>query len=193
MDEKELYRHVFTSYKELCAQGRQPSSFSKYCKLHGVRMGLMRKILKDEYQPVETLPGYSSMGTIYSRIYESFKSLCEQGKQPSSFAEYCRNQGILYSGMEYYIKDYKLGVEGLPGYSKTMHGKLYQYRKRCKEKPFENVIFEESGFLPADGGGKVITVKVDGNVTVCFPADTDVDTIAKFVWKMRKEACGVGA
>lgn len=30
MDKVELYRQVFISYKEMCAQGMQPSSFSSY-------------------------------------------------------------------------------------------------------------------------------------------------------------------
>lgn len=63
---------------------------------------------------------------------------------------------------------------------------------RYNEVPFEEVIFEEAGFLPADSGN-VIAVKVDGHVTVSFPADTDVAVIAKFVRKMGKEAGDVGA
>lgn len=62
----------------------------------------------------------------------------------------------------------------------------------CQEVPFENVIFEEAGFLPA-GGGNVITVKVDGHVAVSFPADTDVAVIAKFVRKIGKEGGHVGS
>ena len=58
--------------------------------------------------------------------------------------------------------------------------------------PFENVIFEEAGFLPADCGS-VITVSVDGHIAVSFPANTDVATVAEFVRKMKKEGCYVGA
>ena len=62
----------------------------------------------------------------------------------------------------------------------------------CQEIPFEEVIFEEAGFLPAEGCN-MITVKVNGHVAVSFPADTDVAVIAKFVRKIGKEAGHVGA
>ncbi len=47
-----------------------------------------------------------------------------------------------------------LKVVGLPGYVMLAGGS----RSRCQEIPFEDVIFEEAGFLPADTGN-VITVK----------------------------------
>lgn len=46
MDKKEHYRQVFLSFKELCASGRQPCSFSKYCKEHDVDQNKIRQILK---------------------------------------------------------------------------------------------------------------------------------------------------
>ena len=76
----------------------------------------------------------------------------------------------------------------MPGYVMLTGGS----RSRCQEIPFEDVIFEEAGFLPADTGN-VITVKVDGHVAVRFPADTDVAVIAKFVRKMEKEVGHVGS
>lgn len=54
------------------------------------------------------------------------------------------------------------------------------------EISFEDVIFEEAGFFPAEEAN-VITVSVDVQVAVSFPADIDVDVIAKFIRKMGKE------
>ena len=48
------------------------------------------------------------------------------------------------------------------------------------------MIFEEAGFLPAESCN-VITVRVDGNVEVSFPADTDLSVIAKFIRKIGKD------
>lgn len=62
---------------------------------------------------------------------------------------------------------------------------------RYKEIPFEDVIFEESGFLTADKD-KVITVRVASHVEVSFPADTDLSVVIGFISKMRKEAVHVG-
>ena len=90
--------------------------------------------------------------------------------------------------MEGFQSRNKLKVAGLPGYT----GPTGTGYGRCQEVPFEDVIFEETGFLPAQGGN-VITVKVDGHVAVSFPADTDVAIIAEFVRKMGKEAGHVGA
>lgn len=58
MDKVELYRQVFASFRTLCAEGKQPSSFNSYCKAHGVEQSLMRHILKDEFQNVKTLSGF---------------------------------------------------------------------------------------------------------------------------------------
>lgn len=90
--------------------------------------------------------------------------------------------------MHSYLKRNGLKVAGLPGYT----GPSGTAISSCQEMPFEDVIFEEAGFLPADSGN-VITVKIDGHVAVSFPADTDVAVIAKFVRKMGKEAGHVGS
>ena len=42
MENVELYRQVFISFKELCAEGKQPSSFRAYCIANGVDDGRMR-------------------------------------------------------------------------------------------------------------------------------------------------------
>lgn len=127
------------------------------------------------------------MGQVYSRIYEDFKGLCSEGRQPGTFAAYCRERSVSYARMHHYMKDHGLRVAGLPGYSLVPMNK-----GGCLEVPFEDVIFEEAGFLPADGGN-VITVKVDGHVSVSFPADTDIAVVAGFVKKLGKEAGHVGA
>lgn len=188
MDKVELYRQVFTSFRKLCAEGKQPSSFNAYCKAHGVEQCQMAQVLKGEYQHIKTLSGYTRTGDICRTIYEDFKSLCADGKQPGTFRAYYKSRGITRRQMEGFQSRNKLKVAGLPGYigpTGTGYG-------RRQEIPFENVIFEDAGFLPADSGN-VITVKVDGHVAVSFPADTDVAVIAKFVRKMGKEAGHVGS
>ena len=79
--------------------------------------------------------------------------------------------------MSNFLQRKGLRVSGLPGYK----GPPGTSCIKCIEVPFEDVIFEEAGYLPADSGN-VITVKVDGHVAVNFPADTDVAVIAKFVF-----------
>lgn len=65
-----------------------------------------------------------------------------------------------------------------------------EMRRKYNEIPFEEIIFEEAGFLPASNAN-VITVSVDGHIAVSFPADTDVAVVAKFIKKMGKEASHV--
>lgn len=190
MDKVELYRQVFTSFRTLCAEGKQPSSFNAYCKAHGVEQCQMPHVLKGEYQRIRTLPGYSSIGSICRTIYEEFKELCAQGLQPSSFRSYYLRHGITCKQMEHYLYRNKLRVAGLPGFKGPTGTSALNHHSQ--EVSFEEVIFEEAGFLPADKG-TVITVYVDGHVTVSFPADTDVAVIAKFVRKIEKEATHVGA
>ena len=148
----------------------------------------MAEVLKGEYQHIKTLPGYVRTGDICRTIYEDFKSLCADGKQPGTFRAYYKSRGITRRQMEGFQSRNKLKVAGLPGYT----GPTGTGYGRCQEVPFEDVIFEETGFLPAQGGN-VITVKVDGHVAVSFPADTDVAIIAEFVRKMGKEAGHVGS
>jgi len=188
MDKVELYRQVFTSFRTLCAEGKQPSSFNAYCKGHGVSQCQMAQVLKGEYQRIRTLPGYTSIGGRCHTVYEEFKDLCAQGRQPGTFKDYCLRYGISRQQMHSYLKRNGLKVAGLPGYT----GPSGTAISSCQEMPFEDVIFEEAGFLPADSGN-VITVKIDGHVAVSFPADTDVAVIAKFVRKMGKEAGHVGS
>lgn len=148
----------------------------------------MRQILKDEFQNIKTLPGYRNVSLICSGIYEDFKQRCAAGKQPGTFADFYRSHGITRWQMHLYLTRNKLKVVGLPGY-KMLAG---DSRNQSMEVPFEEVILEDVDFLPADNG-KEITVKVDGRVTVSFPADTDVAVIAKFVRKMGKEVGHVGS
>lgn len=190
MDKKERHRQVFLSFKELCALGQQPCSFNKYCMEHGVNQNLMRQILKNEFQNIRTLPGYECVNSrLYATIYENFKNLCAEGKQPGTFKDYCSSFGVSRAQIHGYLKNHGLRVVGLPGYSGPT-GNLGKGRRNYAEVPFEEVIFEEAGFLPA-GDSNVITVSVDGHVSVRFPADTDVAVIAKFIKKMGKEAGNV--
>lgn len=85
--------------------------------------------------------------------------MCAQGRQPGTFSSYCKSFGVTRDQVHYYMKRHHLRVMDLPGY-KWCNG-----IPQPKEIPFEDIIFEESGFLPADSG----KVKVDGRVTVSFP------------------------
>lgn len=186
MDKKEHYRQVFLSFKDLCAADQQPCSFSKYCREHGVEHAQMRQILGDEFQNIRTLPGYTCVNSrTYATIYENFKNLCAQGRQPGSFGAYCRSFGVSWAKIHSYMKAHKLTVIGLPGYSGPILPTGVKGR-RTQEIPFEDVIFEEAGFLPA-AETNVITVSVDGHVAVRFPADTDVAVITRFIKKIGKE------
>lgn len=179
------------SFKELCAHGQQYCSFQSYCIEHGVEYDLMQPILKEEYCNLKTLPGYrlikreskNGIARLCSQLYEDFKSLCAQGRCPGSFTRYCEQFGITRKQMHGYLRRNKLRVAGLPG---SGIPEWHEGSSKCKEIPFEEVIFEDAGFLPA-GDANVITVSVDGNVTVRFPADTDISVIAKFVKKVGKE------
>ena len=90
--------------------------------------------------------------------------------------------------MNKYLWRNKLTVIGLPGNTDPRCGR--QTKSRYKGIPFEDVIFEEAGFLPA-GSNNVITIRVDGHVEVSLPADTDLSEITK-ICNMRKEADHVG-
>ncbi len=187
MDKVELYRQVFLSYKELCANGLQKCSFHSYCREHGVDQCQMPIVLKGEFQKITTVPGYRRIkrGEIKDlcwSIYNEFKELCAAGKQPGSFSSYCNKYGITKRQMDHFKCRNKVKVAGLPGFV----GPLGTGNGQGQSIPFEDVIFEEAGFLPA-ADTNVITVSVDGHVAVRFPVDTDVDVIAKFIKKMGKE------
>lgn len=186
MDKVELYRRVFCSFKDLCAKGIQDCSFSAYCLRHGVDESLMPIILKGEFQKITSLPGYRPIRTngirdLCWRIYNEFKELCANGKQPGTFKSYYSKYGLTRNQMRGFQKRNKAIVTGLPGYV----GQTGTGNGKGQSIPFEDVIFEEAGFLPA-GDANVITVSVDGHVTVRFPADTDVAVIARFIEKIGK-------
>lgn len=193
MDKVGLYRQVFSSYKELCANGLQNCSFHCYCREHGVDQCQMPTVLKGEFQKITTLPGYRLFRTdgihdLCRRIYNEYKELCAAGHQPGTFRSYCNRYGITKNQMDGFKRRNKVKVAGLPGYT----GPAGSGNVKSQSIPFEEVIFEEAGFLPADTGN-MITVKVDGHVAVSFPADTDVAVISRFVRRMGKEAGDVGA
>ncbi|MGN0229438.1 MAG: hypothetical protein ACI4BH_06480 [Muribaculaceae bacterium] len=206
MDNVDVYRQVYASFKELCAQGKQPCSFRAFCRDNGVESQLMPKVLGNEFERVKSLPGYRPMGEVYREIFEEFRQVCAKGEQCCSFACFCRDRGVDHNRMHYYMKDNGLLVLGMPGHS-WFHGwgrapsvevpaedVVFQRAGRAEsiEVPFEDVLFQEAGFLPADGGS-VITVRVDGHVAVSFPADTDVAVVAKFVRMIGKEGGDVVA
>lgn len=194
MEQLELYRSVLFKYIELHANGRLPSAFNAYCREQGLNAGMMRQIIREKFPDIKIPSVRNRMGQIYSRIYEEFKKLCSEGLQPGSFSSFCRSHGVSYKRMHWYLTDRHLRVEGLYGYQKPKRcpNSGNSHKHACLEVPFEEIIFEEAGFLPADSGN-VITVKINGHVAVSFPADTDVAAIAKFVRKMGKEAGHVGS
>lgn len=185
MEEKDTYRKVYETFRALCVRGEQPCSFFEYCHRCGVTYGKLKDVLRDEYAGVQGIAGYSRMKIStseeeYMKLYNGFKELCENRDQDESFAQYCEERG--YNRWRVYTFLYRKGlkISDLPGY-------INPSTLRCGDMvPFENVIFEESGFLPA-GDSSAITVKVDDHVAVSFPADTDVDVVAKFVKKLGKE------
>ena len=147
-------------------------------------------VLKEEYQSLNDIPGYtrgSSLKFRCSQVYEEFKTLCADGRQPGTFIDYYKGFGITKKQMKDFLFRNRLRVVDLPGYTSPFTGGSPRY----KEIPFEDIIFEEAGFLPAESCN-VITVRVDGNVEVSFPADTDLSVIAKFIRKMGKEVTHVG-
>ena len=182
MDRKERYREVYETFKDLCAKGSQPGSFHGYCMENGVDSYQMRRTLKDGFTNIRALPGYMSVSMRCSRVYHEFRSRCIDGPHPGKFTDYYRNQGITRRQMNGFLYRNGLKVRELPGFA----GSRGCRKQRYVEIPFEEVIFEEAGFLPA-GDTNVITVKVDGHAAVSFPADTDVDVIARFVMKIGKE------
>lgn len=194
MTKKELYRQVYYEFKDLCARGRQPGTFETYCKSKGVRSDCLRLLLGEEFKQLHTLEGYtclrrgrSSNQDKYMQVYMDYKELCGKGEQPGSFKSYCQSLGYGWQAVYQFLYCRNIRITGIQGYES--HVKV---RHRYESIPFEQVIFEESGFLPADGIN-VITVKVDGHVSVSFPADTDVDVVAKFVRKLGKEVSHVGS
>lgn len=198
MEKKEQCRQIYKDFRDLCSQGKQSSCFSHYCLENGLTYETLRGRLKAEYKGVRRLNGYcmrshrqnsrgAVVGEAYLKLYEDFKALCCRGEQPGSFYSYCEEHGYDRWRVYNYLSRRKLSIIGLPGYNNPKKNRV-----SCGEIPFEEVIFEESGFVPA-GGGNVITVKVDGHVSVSFPSDTDLDVVARFVRKLGKEAGHVGS
>ena len=193
MDKVKLYRQVFTEFKELCALGKQSCSFAFFCRDHGVNPAEMRSVLKDEYQKVTTLPGYMhgrDVGFVCFDIYKKFKALCAEGKQPGSFCSFYKGFGITKRQMDHFMNRTQLKIYDIPNFSDTLwYGGMAPH---IEEVPFENIIFEESGFVPTNSN-KEITVNMENHVSVSFPADTDISVIIDFIKKMGKEADHVGA
>ena len=51
----------------------------------------------------------------YREVYSSFKKDCSEGRQTSSFSEYCTVNGVEQSLMKSVLGDEFKGVRGLPG------------------------------------------------------------------------------
>lgn len=192
MTKKEFYRQIYFEFRDLCSQGLQTCSFSAYCRSNGVKLGNLRSTLGDEFKGIRTLEGFkphSSSPTEqrYMQVYLDYKELCGKGEQPGSFKDYCECQGCSWQAVYQFLWRRNICITGIQGYENPLKTK-----GRYQGVPFEEVIFEESGFLPAEGNN-VITVQVDGHVSVSFPSDTDVDVVAEFVRKLGKEVSHVGS
>ena len=188
MEKLEQYRQILEGYMTLCRKESYRPSFRTYCQEHGVTADQLRHTLKDEFGSIKSLPGYISIDSLSVSIYEKFRDLCAAGTQPGTFTDYCRGFDITYRQVHDCLKRHGLRVTDLPGYIPLRNKGHRPY----PEVPFEDVIFEESGFLPAESGN-VITVRVDDRVAVTFPALTDISVVAMFVSKIGKEAGDVGA
>ncbi len=185
---------VYEEFRRLCSQGEQPTNFSAYCLERGVCVAYMYKVIRKKGFPhIKDLEGYSTgyeyrtdpkykeRHTLSMGIYNEFKRLCAEGKPPTSFTAYCRECGVSVGQMRQFLAKRHLRVIDIPG---------YRAPGPKPGVPFENVIFEEAGFLPASPAA-AITVKVDGRTEVSFPADTQLDVVIEFVKKLGKEADNV--
>ena len=116
----EYYRQIFSTFKESCASGRQTCSFLEYCRKHGVSYYRMYLVLKEEYQSLNEISGYtrgSSLKFRCSQVYEEFKSLCADSRQPGTFIDYYKGLGITKKQMENFLWRNKLRVIDLLGYT----------------------------------------------------------------------------
>lgn len=129
----------------------------------------MSGLLENESNRVTSIPGYirvRSMGPTYRKIYNDFKEQCASGRQPGTFAVYCRSHGLYPAIVHSYLSDHGLRVGELPGY----HGCVLGRGWKCKEIPFENVIFYEVGIQPVSESN-VITVSMPKVTCVIFIRD----------------------
>lgn len=194
MDKVSLYRQVYQTFKKLCEHGEQPCSFNQYCRQHGVLSCSMPWVLKDEYQNIKTLPYYTyrrdtQTAKAYMKIYEEFKRLCSEGNQPGTFKDFCMEHGVTRGQMHGFMCRNHLRLVDIPGYSGPSV-MSYRTRVRSAKVPFENIIFEEAGFISAANSNRII-VKVDDHIVASFPANTHIDVIVKFMVKLRKEGFNV--
>ncbi|MCD8393303.1 MAG: hypothetical protein LUC85_00520 [Bacteroidales bacterium] len=149
MDKIERYRQVYNEFKELCARGEQKVTFTAFCRVRGVRGDKMQDVLGDEFVTLKAIPGYRVIlpkkpkpdDDICGRIYENFRTLCAEGRQPGSFSNYCKTRGVAVASVWWFMRDHNLRLIDIPGFRlrKDTH-------KTAQEVPFANVIFEEAGF-----------------------------------------------
>lgn len=92
-------------------------------------------VLKEEYQSLSEIPGYtrgSSLKFRCSQVYEDFKFLCADGRQPGTFIDYYKGLGITKKQMESYLWRNKLRVIDLPGYTSPFGCPGSQYKDLLK-------------------------------------------------------------
>lgn len=107
MSKKEQYRQFLAKFIDNCQSGQQTCSFQEFCRQHNVDLSSVRKVLKEEYPILCTIPGYKRMHSKTnhtllqrcSQIYTEYKTMCEQGQKPGTFQQYYNSFGIRTSEM----------------------------------------------------------------------------------------------
>lgn len=195
MTKKEQCRDVYFKFKELCRQGKQNCSFLTFCQEQGVSYREVACILKEEYQGVVGLEGYSRQpcDPLYTRdqyykVYLDYKELCERGERPGSFGKYCESLG--YERGKAYNCLWRMGISVSSLSNPTVKCQDVD-KPRDRDVSFENVIVEESGFFKIPQA-RAITVHLRDILSVSFPTDTDMDALARFVSQLGKEVAYVG-
>ena len=61
MSKKEQYRQFLAKFIDNCQSGQQTCSFQEFCRQHNVDRSCVRKVLKEEYPILCTIPGYKRM------------------------------------------------------------------------------------------------------------------------------------
>lgn len=181
MDKVDQYREVYRSFIALCGKWKQDCSFVEYCRQNGVDAGYMNDILGDEFQGVRHIPGYKmthvgknkATTLLYGRIFDDFKVLCADGRQPGSFVAYCKERGIEYSRMNRYLNVRNLKVGSIPGYQRPGVAQCSHILER------DALTFPSAGSCLPDISGKTgYTESVFFQIIVyLFPADPKTGAI----------------
>lgn len=137
-------------------------SFSIFCREHGVDSNRMRWTLGKEFVNIKELPGYKSISTRCSEVYESFKSLCFEGRQPGALASDYKSFGIGRRQMELFMNRNYLRINDLPGSALSNGRSISRYNEDS---------FEEAGYLPALCGNAIQCIPYMYHRPLCYFVD----------------------